>query len=132
MENANQKTISTKLSTDYSFVVENQKLLGIIVENSKESVFYSFDSASKEPKVTNEILESALKALLKTNQLGFDIILLCFYELKQRHEYYDIAVKVFKEYWNELYNMVIADTVFERDTSFDSIANNFDFWEENK
>jgi len=132
MKKANQKIISTKLCTNYSFLIQNRNLLGILVENSEESVFYSFNPEEDVPKVNNEILEAALKALLKSNSAGFDILSVCFYGLKEQDEYREIAVKVFKDYWNELYNLVIADTAFERDTSFSSLEETYDFWNENK
>lgn len=124
MQKANQKIISTKLCTNYSFLIQNRNLLGILVENSEESVFYSFNPEEDVPKVNSEILEAALKALLKYNAAGFDILSVCFYELKEQEEYRAIAVKVFKDYWNELNNLVIADTAFERDTSFSSLEKN--------
>lgn len=132
MERVNQKIISTRLGTNYSFVIQNRKLLGILIESSEESVFYSFNPEEDVPKVNNEILEAALKALLKSNHAGFDILSVCFYGLKEQEEYLAIAVKIFKDYWNELYNLVIADTAFERESSFDSFEKTFDFWEERK
>lgn len=132
MEKANPKIISTKLCTNYSFLIENRKLLGIIVENSEGSGFYSFNPEGDAPKVNKEILEAALKALLKSNSTGFDILSVCFSGLKEQDEYFAIAVKVFKDYWNELYNLVIADTAFKRDISFNSLEKTFDFWTENK
>ena len=133
MEKANQNIISTKSCTNYSFLIQKRKLLGILVESSEESVFYSFNPEEDVPKVNNEILEAALKALLKSNAAGFDIIsTVCFYGLKEQKEYEAIAVKVFKDYWNELYNLVLADTVFERDISFKSLEETYDFWDENK
>lgn len=86
----------------------------------------------RQGKVNNEVLEAALKALLKSNSAGFDILSVCFYELKEQDEYRAIAVKVFKDYWNELYNLAIADTAFERDISFSSLEKTYDFWNENK
>lgn len=132
MEKANQKIISTKLCTNYSFLIQNQKLLGILEERAEESVFYSFNPEDNLPKVNSEILENALKALLKSNSADFDILSVCFYGLKEQDEYRKLAVKVFKDYLNELYNSVIADTAFERDTSFSSLEKTYDFWNENK
>ena len=132
MEKANQKIISTKSCTNYSFLIQNRKLLGILVENSEESVFYSFNPEEDVPKVNNEIFEAALKALLKSNAASFDILSECFYGLKEQDEYLAIAVKVFKDYWNELYNLVIADTAFKRDRSFRTLEKKYDFWNENK
>ena len=132
MKKTNQKTISTKVCTDYSFLIQNQKLLGIHVENSEGSVFYSFNPEDDGPKVDNAILETALKALIRSNADSFDILAVCFLEFKEQVEYYEIAVKVFKEYWNELYNLAIADTVFKRDTSFSSLEETYDFWSEDE
>ena len=132
MEQANQKIIGTRRSTDYSFLFQNQKLSGIFAESPEKSIFYSFYPKEDEPKVSNEILEVALRALLESNPTGFDILSACFYGLKEQEEYQAIAVKVFKEHWNKLYNLVFADIVFERESFLDSLDETYDFWKENK
>lgn len=132
MEQANQKIIGTRRSTDYSFLFQNRKLSGIFAESPEKSIFYSFNPKEDEPKVSNEILEVALRALLESNPAGFDILSACFYGLKEQEEYQAIAVKVFKEHWNKLYNLVFADIVFEREPSLDALDETYDFWKENK
>ena len=129
--NASQKVISTKLTTNYNVIFEDCKLLGIFVEDSTGSTLYYFDDQGKQPKVTRDILENALRALLSYNHKGFDLLCACFYDLKQKEEYFSIAIKVFKEHWNELYNLVIADDVFQRERSFDEIDVMYDFFAEN-
>ena len=121
MEYSNQKIISTKLGTNYSFIMQNGKFVGLLVENSEKSIFYSFDSETEAPKVSNKVLEDALKALLRSNTTGFDILLACFYGLKEREEYFAIAKKVFKDYWNELNNLAFFDIFFEGKCSLEDL-----------
>jgi len=124
-----QRIIGTKLSTNYSILFQDCKLVGILVESSTEKVLYYFASEGKQPQITTEIFENALKALISTNPSAFDIFCSCFYSSKEEEEYYNIAIKVFKEHWNKLYNLVIADDVFERGHSFDNINKTYDFFE---
>ena len=113
MEYSNQKIISTRLGTNYSFIMQEGKFLGLLVENSEGSVLYSFYTETESPKVSNEVLEDALKALLRSNTSGFDILLACFYGLKEQEEYFAIAKKVFKDYWKELENLAFFDMFFD-------------------
>ena len=127
-----QKIISTKLSTNYSVILQDGKLVGIIVEKADESTFYYFNPKGNEPRVTNWILKKALAALLRSNPVGFDILAVLFYELRKHKEYIPIVEKVFKEYWNELYNLAVADTIFNRQVGFDDLGKTYDFFEEKK
>lgn len=127
-----RKIISTKQSVDYSFVFQECKLHAILVERDDGNTLYYFEPQEKQPKVNSEILESALKALLKINSAGFDIIKVCFYGLKQQEEYLSLANKVFKDFWNELYNLVVADEIFGRENSLDTKSEIYNFFEEGK
>lgn len=130
MENVNHSIIGTRLCTNYTFLVQKQEVLGILVESPEKSILYSFDSDEKFPKVDNEVLEAALKSLLKSDVGKLDLI--ATFLSRKSEEYFEIAVKVFKDYWNELYNSVIADCVFEREITFDNLEKKYDFWDENK
>lgn len=128
--NVNQKIFSTKLETNYSFIFQNGKLMGIRVEAPEEDILYYLNPEGEQPKVSNDILENALMALLSSNMDGFDILCQCFYGLKKEEEYFNIAVNVYKKYWNKLYNLVIADDVFERGHSFEQLDKTYDFFAE--
>lgn len=127
--NANQKIISTKLSTNYSILFQECKLVGILIESPTENTLYYFNPEGNQPKVTNEILEDALRAFISSNLAGLDLFYVGLYGLKQQEEYHAIAIKVFKEHWNKLYNMAIADDVFGREnSSFEEINKTYDFF----
>lgn len=127
--NTNQKIISTKLSTNYSFIFQDSNLMGILVEEPTESKIYYFASVEKEPKVTDLIFEDALRALISSNPKGFDILACCFLGIDPDEEMFNKAISIFKEHWNELYNLVIADDVFERGHCFNDIGTQkFDFF----
>ena len=126
--NASQKIISTKLSTNYSFLFQDGKLIGILVEEPIESRIYYFDSENKEPKVTDSIFEDALRALISSNPKGFDILSCCFLGIDSNNSKYDIALKVFKEHWNKLYNLVVSNDVFDREDSLDALGKAYDFF----
>lgn len=126
-----QKIISTKLSTNYSIILQDGKLVGILVENAKESNLYYFNPKGNQLKVTNLILKKALEAFLRSNTFGFDTLYVLFCELRYS-EYMSIAETVFKNYWNELYNLAIADTIFKREVTFDNLNKTYNFFEENK
>lgn len=128
--NSSQKIISTKLSTNYSFIFQSGELRGILVEAPIESKIYYFDSVEEEPKVTDAILEEALKELLSSNPMGFDILACCFLGKESDNKKFNTAVRVFKEHWNKLYNLVIADDVFGRRHSLADIndVKTYDFF----
>ena len=112
--------ISSKHDTNYTFATKAQRLQEIWVEENGTTTKYYFEPTENEKRVTRELLERALESLLCSNPAGFDILQVCFYDLKEQQEYLAIAIKVFKEYWNKLYNLVIADDVFGRKTSIAS------------
>ena len=126
-----QKIISTKLSTNYNVILQDGKLVGILVENAKESNLYYFNPKGNQLKVTNLILKKALEAFLRANTFGFDTLYVLFCELRYT-EYMSIAETVFKNYWNELYNMATADAVFNRQLVFDDLNKTYDFFKEKK
>lgn len=122
------KTISTKQDINYSFVIKSNRLLAISVETEKESTSYYFEPQENQEKVNAQIFESALKSLLCCNSAGFDILCACFYGLKEQEEYFKIAIKVFKEHWNKLYNLAIANDVFNRPHSLENLDKIYDFF----
>lgn len=130
---ANQKIISTtKPSTNYSFIVQAGKLFGILEEGSDGNHMYYFNPEGDQQGVNNDIVEKALRVLVRTNADDFDILSSCFLRTNEGEEYFAIAIKVFKEYWNKLYNLVIADDVFERGHFFNNIDATYDFFEKSE
>ena len=127
-----QTVISTYASTNYSFVLQKGKAVGILVEGNGEKNFYTFNKDDEFPTVDNQLLEVAFKALIRANANGFDILQVCFFGFEEEEEYRNIATKVFKEYINELYNSACADDAFERPVNLSSIGETYDFWEDFK
>ena len=72
-----------------------------------------------------------MEALIGANSASFDVLCACFYGLKHQEQYCDIAIKVFKNHWNKLYNLVIADEVFGRQTVLDNLPV-YDFFDKGK
>ncbi|MBQ8044211.1 MAG: hypothetical protein IJ272_08745 [Clostridia bacterium] len=124
------KTISTKQNINYNFIIKSSILLAISVETEKERITYYFEPQGNQHKVNVQIFEVALKALLRCNSGGFDILCACFYGLKEQEEYFKIAIKVFKEHWNKLYNLAIANDVFNRPHSLENLDKTYDFFSE--
>lgn len=81
---------------------------------------------------SDEILEKALRAFCRTNWKDFDIMTCWFYLASEteKERYLNVAKKVFKSFFNELYNSLIADDVFGRDTSLASVDKVYDFFED--
>lgn len=81
--------------------------------------------------ITDEVVAKALTAFVHGNQAGFDILMTFFYSSPQQERYLSIAVRVFKDFWNELYNSLAADEVFGRDiSSFENVDKKYDFFED--
>lgn len=106
------KIIGTKHDINYSFIVSSKKILAISVEANNEKTTYYFNPKPGQEQVNSYIFETALKALLNCNIDGFDILCTYIAELKDQEEYYIIAIRVFKEYWNHLHNLKITNIVF--------------------
>ena len=132
-EEATIKQITTKLSTNYTFLLQEGKMIGITVEEPDSVQTYYFHPKENEPKVTEDIYKSAMKTLIGTNPAYFDIIASCIHPadtnvtVDQRAK---ISEEVFKEHWNMLYNLVIADFVFKREISLDNLDAQYDFFKE--
>lgn len=124
------KTISTKQNINYSFIIKSNRLLAISVETEKEIISYYFEPQKDQHKVSVQIFEAALRSLLRCNCDGFDILCTCFYGLKEQEEYLKIAIKVFKEHWNKLYNLAIANDIFNRQHSLEDLNKIYDFFSE--
>lgn len=124
------KTISTKQDTNYSFIIKSGKFLAILVETKNQNTTYYFEPHENQLKVNSQIFEDALKSLFCCNPDGFDILYACFYGLKEQEEYFKIAIKVFKEHWNKLYNLAIANDVFDRPHLLGNLDNIYDFFSE--
>lgn len=128
LHNDGSKAISSKLSTNYTVIFDENGPLGIRVENETSS-FYFFDASKGEPTADDNIIKEAFRAILSRDIHDLEIILV---SLKSSDRYFNIACEIFKEHWNNLYNSIIADTVFERKISFDTIDKTYDFFEEHK
>ena len=127
-----RKIIFTNSRINYTFIIENGNLIGIHEQIYDDGKMYYFDYMETEPKVTNKLLEKALKKLISTNCDGFDLICEQLSRMDNSSEYMQIAYKQFIEYWNKLYNLSIANDVFKRKATFESVNKMYDFFEENK
>lgn len=120
-----EKQLTTQLSTNYSFTFKDGKPVSI-VRNCGDRTVYYFNPDKDQLMVTDEILKEALRMMIGCNLAAFEILYVCL----DKQEYRDIAIKVFKEHWNSLYNTVVADDVFQREPSFESVDEKHDFFAE--
>jgi len=130
---SNQKIISSKNIVKHSIIIRNGKPFAIITADTNDRLYYFnpyYGNEKQKYIVTETILENALSSLLRTNIAGFEIVCMCFYGLKQQEEYFAVARKVYKEFFNELYNMTIADDIFKRERDFKNLSTEYDFFEE--
>ena len=106
------KIIGTKYDINYSFIVSTKKILAISVEANNEKTTYYFNPKPGQEQVNSYIFETALKAILNCNIEGFDKLCTYIGESKDQEEYYMIAIRIFKEYWEHLRNLKITNAVF--------------------
>ena len=128
-----QTVVSTKATTNYSFIIEKGVPVGIQVEKPSSNITYFFKPEEGQQEVTEKIIKNAIKAFLECNMKGLEIFLTCCQNLDEGNKYKELAAKLFREYWNELYNSMIADSIFRKDFSIDEIlSQDFDFFKEYK
>ena len=123
-----RKVISTGLDVNYQIILQNGKIFGILEEQQGESVFYAEGEETTE--INDEVLESILKALLRTKPEEFDILMVCVAGDKEEERYVRIGEKVFKELFNELYNLTFATGVFRRQISLEDLGKTYSFFPE--
>ena len=126
MENKN--IFTTKQSINYGVTFSQGKPESIIKEDESGTTTYFFDPTADQEKVTVEIFEEAMKGMIRSNLPGFEILYICLHD----RTYQSIAIKVFKEHWNSLYNTVVADVTLRRKKSLNEIGVTYDFFEGSK
>lgn len=104
------------LPTHYVFNPNSTKtaLYSIDVESNgeKETYFVTPDDGLKQKQLTCDVLDAALETLLRVSQDAFDTVYISL--LYWNEEHVKVAKNVYKRVMDELYNMQIADAVFER------------------
>jgi len=128
LHNDGSKPISSKLSTNYTIILQKNEPLGILVENETAS-FYFFDESKGKPIADDNLIKEAFRAILSRDVKELELLLVL---PKSSNRYFNIACEIFKEHWNDLYNSIIADAIFERKITFDTIDKTYDFFEEHK
>lgn len=121
--------LTTKQSMNYGVTFNQGRPESIIVEDENGvTTEYSVSLTAGKEQVTIEILEQALKAMLRSNLAAFEILYVCLHDTTYR----EIATNVFKEYWNELYNTVVAGDIFQRENTVAEINKTYDFFEKSR
>lgn len=120
------KVLSTKQPVNYSVITRLGTVIGIEEESLEGAISYYFVPEQGQKKLSVDVLEKALKVMISSNISAFEILYLNL----DTDEYKNIAKSIFKEHWNRLYNMCIADDVFGRETTYETINVKHDFFEE--
>lgn len=118
------KVLSTKQPVNYSIITRLGAVIGVEEESVEGNTSYYFVPEQGQKKLTLHVLEKALRVMLSSNISAFEI----FYLNLDTDEYKNVARALFKEHWNRLYNTCIADEVFERKNTLETIHEKYDFF----
>jgi len=122
------KVLSTKQPVNYSVITRLGTVIGIEEESLEGAISYYFVPEQGQKKLSVDVLEKALKVMISSNISAFEILYLNL----DTDEYKNIAKSIFKEHWNRLYNMCIADDVLGRETTYETINVKHDFFKKTK